>query len=96
MTYLPLNLCFFVSYFPENDLKRSKHVGGLQHVYISFYLIIVQLLVYKIQYLSIRNVNNLIVKIWNLSSYNFLQVSFYPSLLAPNIKQYPASQTVIQ
>jgi len=96
MIYLAINLYFFVSHFLEYDRKSSKHVGGLQRVCISFYLIIEQLLVYKSHYLSIRNINNLILKLWNLSSYNFLQVSFYPSLLAPNIKQYSASQPVIQ
>ena len=34
----------FVEYLPEDGWKRLKHVGGLPHVYILSYVIIVQLL----------------------------------------------------
>ena len=40
---------FFVEYFPEDyRKKRLKHVGGLPHVCISLFLIIVQLLEYPV------------------------------------------------
>jgi hypothetical protein len=46
MTSLDILIFFSVEYLPEEGRKRPKHVGGLPHVCISLYHIIVQLLVH--------------------------------------------------
>jgi hypothetical protein len=39
-------LLYFFYYLSEDGLKRPKHIGGLPHVCVLLYLIVVQLLEY--------------------------------------------------
>ena len=48
MIQIAIIVLFSVEYFPEDDRKRPKHVGGLPHVCISLFLIMVQLLEYLV------------------------------------------------
>jgi hypothetical protein len=48
MIQIAIIVLLCVEYFPEDDRKRSKHLGGLAHVCISLFLIIVQLLEYTV------------------------------------------------
>ena len=43
--YLHLSLFFFDKYLPEIGRRRPKHVGGLPHVRIPLYIIVMQVLV---------------------------------------------------
>ena len=43
--YFTITICFN-EYLPEDGRKRPRHIGGLPHVCILLYLIIVQLLEY--------------------------------------------------
>jgi hypothetical protein len=46
MLYIALTVFFFIEHLPEEGPERQKYVGGLSHVCILLYLIIVLFLEY--------------------------------------------------